>query len=273
MVEIVFRYKYHPDSGSNDISAYDASQALYGIARSLSVTTHYVLNGRVIKQAPSLARAKVLVRPPQVGSFEFIAPVVDFFSTPAGQIAGGLTLAVAGNYLTDLTRLLYRRLTGQSEQASSPETQKLLRERPGDVDALADSIEDDVVRLHRPIYGGAPVFNIYGGTVNFGTFNQNTYDYAKAKILGDNEEEFFGNVASFNANSLNGRFWLEEEERTVGFSKDREADLHSTEKKMLAWSLNEYANNRPGRLCIKGVPLRSKQVTLKAIFITGVSKA
>jgi hypothetical protein len=273
MAEIVFRFAYHPEQGANEISAYDASQALYGIARSLSVATHYVLNGRVIKQAPSLVRAKVLVRPPQTGSFEFIAPVVDFVSTPAGQVACGLTLAVAGNYLTDLTRLLYRRLTGQSENASSQETQKLIRERPGDLDALADSIEDDVVRIHRPIDGGAPVFNIYGGTINFGTFNQSTYDYAKTKILGDDEEDFLGNVASFNANSLNGRFWIEDEERTVGFNKDRHADLHSSERKLLAWSLNEYANSRPGRLRLTGIPLRSKQGRLKAIFVTSVAKA
>jgi hypothetical protein len=273
MASAEFRFTYHPDDGSNSLGAYDASVALHGIARSLSITTHYVLHGRIIKQAPALRGAKVLVLPPREGSFEFIAPIVDFVSPRSVEIALALTLGIAGNYLTDLTKLLYRRATGQSEQVETDRVEDLRREKPGEVDALADAIEEDVVRMHWPLDGPVQYFNIYGGHQNIGHFNQASYDYAKTKIVGEFVEDFEGNVASFNANSLNGRLWLLAEERTVSFNKDRDVVFSDQDRKLLAWSLNEYANGRAGRLIVSGIPLRSKQGSLKAVFVRRVRRA
>jgi hypothetical protein len=273
MGDMDFRFTYHPEDGSNSLGAYDASVALYGIARSLSITTHYVLHGKIIKKAPALRGAKVLVLPPREGSFDFIAPIVDFVSSRSEDIALSLTVGMAGNYLVDLTKLLYRRLTGQSEQVVTGQVESLRREKPGEVDALGDALEEDVVRMHRPLDGPVQYFNIYGGHQNIGQFDRATYDYAKTKILGENVEDFEGNVASFNANSLNGRFWLITDERTVSFNKDRDVVFSDQDRKLLAWSLNEYANGRAGRLIISGIPLRSRQGNLKSVFVRRVRRA
>lgn len=273
MGDMDFRFTYHPEDGSNSLGAYDASVALYGIARSLSITTHYVLHRKIIKQAPALRGAKILVLPPREGSFEFIAPIVDFFSSRSDEIAIGLSLGLAANYLTDLIKLLYRRATGQSEEVRTLEVENLRREKPGEVDALADAIEEDVVRMHRPLDGRVQYFNIYGGHQNIGHFDKTTYDYAKTKIIGEYVEDFEGNVASFNANSLNGRLWLITDERTVSFNKDRDVVFSDQDRKLLAWSLNEYANGRAGRLIISGIPLRSRQGNLKSVFVRRVRRA
>ena len=42
------------------IDFYDVAEALVGFERSLAITTHYVLNGSVITQAPSLKGAQIL---------------------------------------------------------------------------------------------------------------------------------------------------------------------------------------------------------------------
>lgn len=223
MEPLEFRFSYHPEDGSNSLDAYDASVALYGIARSLSITTHYALHGKVIKQAPALMGAKVLVLPPREGSFEFVAPIIDFVSSRREEIALGLALGLAANYLCDLTKLLFRRATGQSEDVETDRVDALRREKPGEIDALADALEEDILRLHRPLSGPVQYFKIVGGRQTFGHFDRVTYDYAKTKTIGRFDEDFEGNVASFNANSLHGRFWLPDEGRTVSFNKDRDA--------------------------------------------------
>lgn len=148
MADAEFRFIYKPEDGSNSLDAYDASQALYGISRSLSILTHYTLHRRVIKQAPSLEGAKVLIRPPQPGSFEFLVPIIQVATDPANFIA--ISHGLSSSYLYDLANMLYRRLAGKSEATSSDQMQTLARQAPGELDALADSINEDLVRIQRP---------------------------------------------------------------------------------------------------------------------------
>lgn len=271
MQSVEFKFTYYPVGGASTLAAYDAAQALYGIARSLSITTHYVLNGRVIKQAPSLLHAQVMVAPPRAGSFEFIVPIVDLLTSK--EVIAGTISTVGGGLIVELTKLLYRRATGQPEKTSSDEIMRLQREKHGDIDALSEAVEQDVLRLHRPFNGPITHLNIYGGENYIGNFNHKTYDYAKTKTLSDEPEEFIGNVASFNANTLNGGLWLKDEERVVAFSKDRSVHFKEDERALLAWSLNEYAHSRHGLLRLTGFSLKSKQEQLKRIFVTAVKKA
>jgi hypothetical protein len=54
----------------NEINFYDVSQALIGFERSLALTTHLVLNGEIITQAPALKGAEILAIPPTEGSWK-----------------------------------------------------------------------------------------------------------------------------------------------------------------------------------------------------------
>lgn len=207
MADAIFAFNYKTSDGINEIDAYDASIALYGIARSTSILTHYVINRNVIKQAPYLSGAKVMISPPAKGSFEFIVPVIQAIADPANLAAVGQGLE--STVLYDLTKVLFRRLSGRSEQPSSDRVTAIVRDHSGDVDALADSIEEDVVRVHRPIInnqGHTYNLSVSGGTVNIVNLNRETYDYAKAKIVGDAVQEFFGHVRSFNGSTNQGRF-------------------------------------------------------------------
>ncbi len=64
MDEVYFRFNYEQRDKSEVLDAYDASQALYGMSRSLSIVTHYALNKQIIKQGPALKGARILVVPP-----------------------------------------------------------------------------------------------------------------------------------------------------------------------------------------------------------------
>lgn len=273
MAGLIIRFTYLPDDGSKAISAYDASQALYGIARSVTIVTNYVVNGRIIKQAPKATNFDVKVEPPRAGSFEFVIPVVGLTVT-ATDLLGVASAGVLGNFTYDLLKHLYRRATGQREEIKNDKLRGVIASKPGDIDSLADAIDDDVVRFHRPLDAkNIQIFKIYGGNNHFGDFNHATYDYAKTSERGGSEENFEGNVASFNANTRNGRFWVDDEERTIAFNEDRHVKLTNEEKGLLAWSLNEYAHGRDGKLILTGFPLRSRQGSLKRIFVTRVRRS
>ena len=274
MSDAVFRFTYRPGNKTNDLNAYDAAEALYGISRSISILTHYAIHRRVIKQAPSLRDARVLVQPPVQGSFEFIIPIIHFVSDPSNM--AGIAQGFQASVLYDLTKVIYSRLAGRSEQTSSRQMQELARQRAGELDALADAVNEDVVRIQRPIaYDQSNQMNlvVHGGMVNIVNLDRGTYDYAKTKVLGEHEEEFLGHVQSFNGSTNQGRFWIEAEERTVGFSVHKMTRLSATARRSLSWSLDQWVSKLEGFLHLRGYPLSSKTGLLKHVYVTSVARA
>lgn len=58
------------------IDLYDVSQAIIGFQRSVALTTHLVLNQKIITQAPSLKGAEILAFPPTDGSWKINTAVI-----------------------------------------------------------------------------------------------------------------------------------------------------------------------------------------------------
>jgi len=139
---------------------------------------------------------------------------------------------------------------------------------PGHSKAGPSQAKRATVMLVGPVYN----INIYGGQNHIGSFDQQTYDFAKTKVVGDRPEVFVGNVASLNANTFAGRFYLHDEERTVSFKPAREVRLTNRDLRLLSWSLDEYANGNDGTLRVTGVPLRSRYGILKSIFVHNVAR-
>jgi hypothetical protein len=150
--------------------------------------------------------------------------------------------------LYELVKIVYRRLAGRSETPSSAEMRVLEHQARGDLDALSDSINEDMVRIHRPLISDDARYNITvnSGAVNIVNLDRDTYDFAKTKVLGDNEEEYFGEVRSFNGSTIQGRFWIESEERTVGFTKNKATRILDSVRQTLSWSLDQWVNEREG---------------------------
>jgi hypothetical protein len=153
--------------------------------------------------------------PPVAGRFEFILPIVQALSDPTPQNTVALNLA--SNFVYDLGKVVFSRLIGKAEKPFSKEVSSLARQAPGDLDAISDALEEDINRIHRPIISNTTIVNVFGGTNAIATLNKTTYDYVTAKVISDQINDFFGRVTSFNGSSIQGRFWLEAEERTIDF--------------------------------------------------------
>jgi hypothetical protein len=53
------------EADTNRLDFYDAADALTGFQRSLALTTHLMLNGEIIVQAPSLRGARIYLDVPE----------------------------------------------------------------------------------------------------------------------------------------------------------------------------------------------------------------
>ena len=75
VVKFCLSYKGN-ESDSQQIDLYDVSQALIGFQRSIALTTHLVINGEIITQAPALKGARILAAPAKEGSWEIEATLL-----------------------------------------------------------------------------------------------------------------------------------------------------------------------------------------------------
>ena len=75
---------------------YDAADALTGFQRSLALTTHLLLNGEIIVQAPALKGAKIYLRAPEAGSWKAMA-VVSMIATGDHYIGTAPRDTIIGN--------------------------------------------------------------------------------------------------------------------------------------------------------------------------------
>jgi hypothetical protein len=207
---------------------------------------------------------------PRAGSFELLIAIVAL----AGNMAQQIPPSIAANALYDLAKLVYRRATGQKDSPETSYVSELLRRVPGDIDAINDALDQDIVRIHRPFEGPVVKLNIYGGTNFFGSFDHQTYDFALARELGQRVEQFIGEVASFNSNTETGRLWLPAEQRTVAFRRDQSLKrLREGDRRLLSWSLDRYVNKNDGTVFLSGYALRNRGGKLKIIFVTRVETA
>lgn len=262
------KFKYDVENINGGIDLYDAGIALSGISRSLAISIHYLINGRIIKQAPSLDGASINLLPPARGSFIFDVDILSAASTIAGVAASG----VFGNACYDFLKVVFNRTVGRDSTPTDPRVQKLFKNDNGEIDTIIDTIEGDVASIHRPIIKESKNVVIIGGSNNIVNLDMRSYDYVKAKILSDYAEDFYGNISSFNANSCKGRIYIIDEQRTVPFSPGDEG-FSDSEKAILAWSLGEYVNNRPGKVRLRGRSVTTQSGLLKNLIIDTARKA
>src|SRR5262249_25439480 len=64
------------DGDKNEINFYEVSQALIGFEQSLALTTHLIVNGEIITQAPALKGAAIVAFPPADGSWKLSAAIL-----------------------------------------------------------------------------------------------------------------------------------------------------------------------------------------------------
>jgi hypothetical protein len=269
-------------SDNHVLDFYDASRAMVGFQRSLALTTHLVMNGEIITQAPALKNAEILATTPAPGSWEVIATIVGAAwvagtasrDTPLGHVLHSIYDYVVANALgfhVDYNKSLYQ------SHRENLEARKITPEK---LDSLTEKVENSIADMHRPIVASgsansAKIYLIdYSGQHQIGPeMSRMTYDYISNTIRRDEIVKHDGLVSSYNINTYKGRIFIPEEARPIPFELEEEA-RHYDQINLVVSSLRSNAtsiNEMNGSISMYGRRLEAPSGRLKALLVNRVS--
>lgn len=270
------------------IDLYDVSQAIIGFQRSIALTTHLVLNQKIITQAPSLKGAEILAFPPTDGSWKINTVVVltSLYglgtlqnNSPLGHLVYSLYDYVVSESLgvhVDLNKSL-----GQLYEDAQKNKIQLPLIKQHQADSLIEKCNTAMHEIHRPIYmtGTAGKAEITA-TLNKHelsletSFSMQTWEYIHETRTSDEAEPFIGRVSSYNSNTYKGRIYVEKFGRPVSFELGKNArdqrivGLVTTSLKSNALRAH---NDDEGRVYFTAYQRTSRSGQLKILLITNLS--
>lgn len=136
-----FRLKFRYEHGSADegqLDLYDGAVSLGGIARSVTIATHALINGEIRTRADSAHGARFYLRAPQRGSF--IHEVAIFVS---GACSSGL--------FYDFLKYAFREAVGTLDELVDPPRQSVQNKIEPTIGELAAVLEPALIDVYRPI--------------------------------------------------------------------------------------------------------------------------
>ena len=228
--EVELQLKYEGEVAEQGrLDFYDANQALLGFQRSMALTAHFVINGKVITQAPSLKGAEILIVPPKKGSWIVVATILGgmgYLGTRPKDTPIGHLIYSAYDYVLRRTMGIpvdYDKTIGELVDEKKQRDGITLSEAR--FDDLAEKCESAVKEMHRPIihsktaqrgkldYIGSPK------RISLKTrFTEQTYESLDFERRSVTSKIFTGMVSSYNVNTKKGRLYVKELSRTISFT-------------------------------------------------------
>ncbi len=270
------------DAKRGEIDFYDVSKAMLGFQRSLALTTHLVQNGEIITQAPALKNARILVSPPQHGSWEIVAGVL--FSS-----VGTIALAHSDTPAGRLTRRVYDYVLRSIQGGEVDFSEKFDREdvsllgnavlTESKLDSLIEKAEPAVIDMHRPIVWSA---SAQAGRIYFDgssdkrvglKLTADTYAHASETNQLKIPVEYIGMASSYNSNTFKGRIFIPEEGRPIPFELSEMTRSRSHIERITS-SLSANAldrNNWVGEIAITAFRRESASGRLKSLWIVNTA--
>lgn len=290
MSETQFELSYDGNFATeHQLDFYDASVALVGFQRSLAITTHAVLNGEVITQAPALKGARILALPPEAGSWKIKAMVITGIGSalyaigtaPRDTPLGNLVSSAYDYVVSDTLgfHVDYDSTLGQQYESARAAEGALPELTKSRLEGVVEKCEVAIRDMHRPIVRSetASAANISkisrtrSESVGYPLTKQ-TYDLMLEGRPMRNNMFFAGRVSGYNMNTFKGRVFLGEARRPIPFEI---ADNARTPEVIVAIARSLAANVRSrrsddGLIEFSGIPLEARTGRLKSIVITGI---
>lgn len=280
----------------NGIDFYDISQALQGFERVVSLTTHLLINGKVITQSPSAKGFRLVALPPEEGSWKLTVALtgamgssIMAFGTAAPDTAFGWLAKSAVEYVIQETlgfKPNFEETLGTQIEnyRASPEGRRIDKDLSVDrFDSLLEKTESGVKAIHRPIVQSQSA-NVAGFGYRVGPRQGNlevyadasTFEYVDRTITSDDFSDFCGVVSSYNSNTFKGRLYLPEAKRTIPFELGDQMRNPAIIDKITS-SLAQNAtrvlmgHNSSGRdICLEALRNETNSGRLKSLLIVGL---
>jgi hypothetical protein len=276
------------EADNSRLDFYDAAEAFSGFQRSLALTTHLVINGEIITQAPALKNASILVAAPLAGSWKTVATVLGTVLLTAGvaskdSVLGHLLYSAYDYVISESLgfHVDYDRSLGQQIEESRSSSESVPRELDeGKFDALIEKTEVAIRDLHRPIaHSGTAQKARLGESRNGQIFRQTgpdldreTFEYINVTTISETEVSYVGKVSSYNSNTFRGRIYIESYGRPVPFIlADVARNPAIVAKIVRSLSLNAVDRFDDGaEVRFSALHYETKSKRLKALLITRV---
>jgi hypothetical protein len=267
---------------NNVLDMYDAARGLSGFNRSLALTTHLLLNGEIITQAPSLKGAQIIATTPEEGSWKVTAVIVAGIwavtSAPKDTVPGHLLFS-AYDYVVRSTLgfpVDFDKTLAQSHE----EYLRSKKITPEKFDSLIEKTEASIADMHRPIVASKSATKALlfgypdrGAPERIGPeLSELTYDYISRTRLEPDESTIEGVISSFNINTSKGRIYVFDEKRPIPFEL-AEKVRDGTSLYKITSSLRSNARRRDlraGHIVLKGRRLVTSTGRLKAVVVSEV---
>jgi hypothetical protein len=232
--DVQFELSYSgADADEHEIDLYDISQALVGFQRSLAITTHLILNGEIITQAPALKGAQIFAFPSEEGSWKTKAGIL-VLGTAAYHVAtapnntplGHLVFSAYDYVISESLgfHVDYNKSLGQLYEESKKNNISLPVVREAQLDAVIEKCSTAITEMHRPIY---KTKTANAAKISANINNQQTplsptltfesFQYIIEEFTEDEVVVIRGYVSSYNSNTFKGRIYVPEEKRPISF--------------------------------------------------------
>lgn len=279
------------ESEENYIEFYDLSQALIGFQRSLALTTHLVINGEIITQAPSLRGARIYASIPEEGSWKIPAYIVagatGLYALGTAQNNSPLGHIVYSMYDYAVSQSLgvhvdYNKSLGQLYDEAQKKKLPLKVISESQADSLIEKCSTAFREMHRPIYKSetATKATIYTYPTRkplpLNTpLTQDTYEYINETYEAPTPEIIIGRISSYNSNTHKGRIYVPEIGRPISFEVN--PPIRNTETaRLITTSLQLNATKNGGEMgaLISMLAIRrtSKSGHLKSFVALNITK-
>lgn len=240
MTEVSFKARYvGGEADKHRLNLYDASNSLIGISRALNITAHALINkGEVKKKGDKTKHVSIYLHPSKKGSF---VEMVSILFEP--EVYEAVGVSVLGAAFWDMLSYSWSQTTGQEYEPETSTVKKIIKNKEGFGEEISEALENPLGKIHRPITSDEQV-KIEFHRARKGAvleFNKETLDSVTC-IKESPETDVVGNVTKFNVLTGYGRFYSDDNEKTIPFNLEESVSQESREilGKSLHWSVKNY---------------------------------
>lgn len=259
---VTLRYEGQ-EAERGELNLYDSSESLKGLALTLGRVVHSFVNGNKIqKKGAHPHNADVFHKAAKKGCFEqvveieFQDAVVDFMGSRK----------VVWNFW-DYLQYSVATAIGEEYEPSTDYVKSLAESDLSPFEEIAESIEEPLKRLHRPILKkSVSTASFVRDDKDVIIFNESSALYVETTNVQDKLEHFVGQVTRYNLNTGHGRAFVDELRRIVPF-KIPEFELNEIAHRAATASMNDKANRQGGeRVLVARRVLNSPGVTKRLVI-------
>jgi hypothetical protein len=226
------------------LQAYDGFEALAGFSLALAICSNYLSHGKIRRKGRFDGRSSVLAHPLREGSL--IADFSAFISSVDPKLAMMIGSATASTALTAIVTYVLQLNLGKDHTSDNEAIKGLLKQRSGDLAALASAVEPSIIRGHSIIGNGAKTVTISAAENTLGFFDAGTKEYVKGHIDETTELTNSFTVGGFYPDSGHGRVFDTGIGRNVRFWVPDEVKKKTATT--FSWGLDQYTNGFGGKV-------------------------